>query len=157
MTRATRPGSIQEVVRAAYRAAGGIESASADLNLSLSVLSYGTEQRDDRPGGLGVNYLDRLGRMEPDAARPIAQHFAQLAGGVFMPLDQTGVTARDINQVTKEFSDVLAQHAAAHSAGSENPDDYTQAEAFVQVQELTELIQAAAAFRTIMIKKAGVK
>ena len=86
MTRATRPGSIQSSVRAAYLAVGGLESASEDLGVSVTTLSYGTEVTDLRPGGLGVNYLDRLGRIEPLSAVPLAQHFAHLAGGVFQPV-----------------------------------------------------------------------
>ena len=80
MTRMTRPGSIQDAVRQVFGAVGGLENAAADLGVSLSVLSYGTENREDRPGGLGVNYLDRLGRIEPQAAEAVARHFATLAG-----------------------------------------------------------------------------
>ena len=79
-------GSIQDTVAAAYEAAGGLRRVSVAIGVTASSLSYGTEIREDRPGGLGVNYLDRLGRMSPAAAREIAQHFAALAGGVFQPL-----------------------------------------------------------------------
>lgn len=155
MTRTARPGSIQSAVRAAYVAVGGIENAAVDLGLAISTLSYGTELNDTRPGGLGVNYLDRLCRIEPAAGVPLAQHFAHLAGGVFQPLTFDGVTAADINEVTREFSDVLTKHAEAHSPGSENPSDYTRAEAAQQVKELDELIAAAARLRGIMLVKAG--
>ncbi len=47
---------------------------SADGSLLLFV--------SDRPGGLGVNYLHTLGRVVPEAAVPIAVHFARLGGGV---------------------------------------------------------------------------
>lgn len=83
--RSTRPGSIQAAVQAAYTANGGVENVSEDLGLSLSTVSYGTASDEARPGGIGVNYLDRLGRMCPDAAAAIARHFARLAGGRFMP------------------------------------------------------------------------
>lgn len=85
--RNSRPGSIQSAVREAISAVGGLENASTDLGVSVTTLSYGTEANEARPGGLGVNYLDRLGRMDADAAEPIASHFAALAGGVFQPVD----------------------------------------------------------------------
>lgn len=155
MTRPVRPGSIQAAVRAAYRAVGGIECASNDLGLAISSLSYGTEQRDDRPGGIGVNHLDRLGRIEAAAAQPIAQHFAHLAGGVFQPVDLSGVTGADIARLTSEFSDVLSAHSAAHSAASLDPTGYTPKEAEGQIRELDELVQAALALRAALVVKAG--
>lgn len=155
MTRAVRPGSPQAAVRAAYRAVGGIERAANDLGVSLSTLSYGTEQRDDRPGGLGVNHLDRLGRIEAAAAVPVAQHFAQLAGGVFQPVDLSGVAGADIARLTAEFSDVLRCHSEAHSAGSSDPAGYTLAEAGAQLREIDELVQAALALKAALLAGAG--
>lgn len=155
MTRATRPGSIQSSVRAAYLAVGGLECASEDLGVSVTTLSYGTEVTDLRPGGLGVNYLDRLGRIEPRAAVPLAQHFAHLAGGVFQPVDVRGDLAADISLLTREFSDVLAKHALAHSPGSENPTDYTAAEARDQIKELDEVVAVAMSLRAALLVRAG--
>lgn len=155
MARATRPGSIQAAVRESVRAVGGLECASDDLGISVSVLSYGTEVSDTRPGGLGVNYLDRLGRIDGQAAVPVAQHFAHLAGGVFQPVCPHGVTAADISHITQEFSDVLAKHAEAHSHASENPGDYTAREAASQIKELDELIAASANLRAALAQKAG--
>jgi hypothetical protein len=155
MTRRTRPGSIQAAVRAAYRAVGGVECASDDLGVSAAALSYGTEITEARPGGLGVNYLDRLGRIEPRAALPVAEHFAALAGGVFQPVDLTGALAADVTHVTREFSDVLARHAEAHAPGSENPNDYTPDEAAEQIRELDELIAVSAVMRAALVRKSG--
>ena len=155
MTRPVRPGSPQAAVRAAIRAVGGIENASADLGLAISTLSYGSEQRDDRPGGLGVNYLDRLGRIEAAAALPMAQHFAHLAGGVFQPVDVTGAEGADIARLTQEFSDVLGTHAAAHSCGSPDPAGYTPAEAVAQITEIDELVQAALALKAALVAGPG--
>lgn len=155
MTRAVLPGSIQAAVRAAYHAVGGIEAAGVDLGLSISTLSYGTEVSEQRPGGLGVAYLDRLGRMSAPAAEPLARHFAQLAQGVFCPLDLGGVTAADINAVTREFADVLDFHAKAHSDASPLPGDYTRAEALDQARELAELAEAAMKLRAALMARAG--
>jgi hypothetical protein len=47
--RYTRPGSIQNAVREAYGAVGGLENASIDLGIGVSTLSYGTERSDHRP------------------------------------------------------------------------------------------------------------
>ncbi|KPQ06172.1 MAG: hypothetical protein HLUCCA12_12030 [Rhodobacteraceae bacterium HLUCCA12] len=155
MTRATRPGSIQDAVRQAFTAVGGLENAANDLGVSLSVLSYGTELREDRPGGLGVNYLDRLGRIEGGAAEAVARHFAMLAGGVFQPVDPGGPLAGDVHSLTREFSDVLHLHAEAHSKGSRDPADYTPQEARAQVREIDELVVAALRLRAAMLLKTG--
>jgi hypothetical protein len=151
--RYTRPGSIQNAVREAYGAVGGLENASIDLGIGVSTLSYGTERSEHRPGGIGVNYLDSLGRIEPRAATPIAQHFAALAGGVFQPVDLAGVTASDVYRVAKEFSDVLTKDALAHSKGSDDPNGYTFKEAGEQLVELDELIAAAVNFRAALLVK----
>jgi hypothetical protein len=143
MTRAVRPASIQSAVSAAYRAAGGLECCSADLGVSISTLSYGTEVTDQRPGGLGVNYLDRLGRIEPLAARPLADHFCHLAGGVFMPASYRGALAADMAALTREFSDVMARHAEAHSSGSIDPSGYTPKEAAAQIKELQDVVRVS--------------
>lgn len=146
MTRRTRPGTIQAAVSAAYKHVGGVENVAADLGLSVSTVSYGTELQEGR-GGLGVNYLDRLGRIDPGAAVPIAQHFALLAGGVFQPLNLAGEMAADLALLTREFSDVLAKHAEAHSSASGDPTGYTVEEAAQQVKELDELIAASVRMR----------
>jgi len=152
--RYTRPGSIQNAVREAYGAVGGLENASIDLGIGVSTLSYGTERSDHRPGGIGVNYLDSLGRIEPSAAEPIARHFATLAGGVFQPVDLDGVTASDVYRIAKEFSDVLTKDAEAHSKSSIDPKGYTAKEAGEQLVELDELIAVAVSFRAALRDKA---
>jgi hypothetical protein len=155
MARNTRPGSIQAAVRQSIKGAGGLECASDDLGVSVSTLSLGSDIDDNRPGGLGVNYLDRLSRIDAKAALPLAQHFSQLAGGVFQPLMLDGAMAADINQITREFSDVLAKHAEAHSSSSANPESYTPAEARAQIVELDELMAAAASFRARLMQDFG--
>jgi hypothetical protein len=151
--RNTRPGSIQEVVRASIKAAGGLESASNDLGLSVSSLSRASGTEEDRPGGLGVNYLHTLGRVVPAAAEPIAVHFARLAGGVFQPLPDTGQTLVFINKLVREFSDVLDVHAQAHSDRSENPADFTSDEAARAIKEVDELVQTALVYRAALLER----
>ena len=149
-----RPGSIQSAISSAFSAVHGLENVSVDLGVSVTTLSYGTAVDEARPGGLGVNYIDRLGRMHSEAAVPIAEHFAALAGGVFQPVDLKGVTGADVHRLTREFSDVLTKHAEAHSSASENPQDYTAKEAQAQLVELEDLIEAAVAFRAVLSRKA---
>lgn len=153
--RNTRPDSIQEAVRASIKAAGGLECASNDLGLSISSLSRASGTDDDRPGGLGVNYLHTLGRVVPEAAVPIAVHFARLGGGVFQPLPDRGPTLVSINKLMHEFSDVLDVHAHAHSERSENPEDFTRDEAIRAIKEVDELVQAALAYRAALTEKVG--
>lgn len=150
MTRAVRPASIQSAIQSAYRASGGLECVAHDLGVSIATLSYGVEINDARPGGLGANYLDRLGRIEPAAARPIADHFCHLAGGVFQPVEFGGHAGADLARLAKEFSDVLARHAEAHSAQSPDPSGYTPAEAAAQVRELDDLIAVAVSMRAAL-------
>lgn len=155
MTRRTRPGSIQAVLQDVYDEVGGIKNAATDIGVSQSTLSFGTELSDERPGGLGLNYADRLCRMHTEAAVPLAQHFATLADGFFQPFTFDGTTADDITAVTREFSDVLAKHAEAHSNASSLPEDYTPQEAEHQIKEIDELMTAAARMRARMVEKAG--
>ncbi|QOL82799.1 hypothetical protein [Pseudooceanicola spongiae] len=154
--RNVRPASIQSAVQSSMRAGGGLEAVANDLGVGVSTLSHGTELSEQRPGGLGVNYLDRLGRISPKAAVPIAQHFAALGGGVFHPLEVEGRLASDIHQITRDFSDVLQRHGEAHSPSSENPNDYTPKEAMAQVVELDQMVCAAMNFRAALLQKAGV-
>ncbi|MBR9764126.1 MAG: hypothetical protein GYB53_11530 [Rhodobacteraceae bacterium] len=151
--RNVRPASIQSAVQASIRAAGGLEAAANDLGIGVSTLSHGTEISEQRPGGLGINYADRLSRIVPEAAVPIAQHFAMLAGGTFQPLAVSGATAGDVHRLTREFSDVLQRHAAAHSSASSEPQDYTPTEAADQIRELDEMVGAAMAFRSVLVGK----
>ena len=80
--RKLKTGSVQQAVREAYTAAGGIHCVADDVALSAALLSRAIDASDEhRPGGLGINYLDRLSRIVPQAAAPIAEHFARLGGG----------------------------------------------------------------------------
>lgn len=155
--RKARPASIQSAVQSSIRAAGGLEAAANDLGVGVSTLSHGTEIPEQRPGGLGINYVDRLSRIVPEVAVPIAQHFAMLAGGTFQPLAVDGATAGDIHRLTREFSDVLQRHAEAHSAASAEPGDYTASEAGMQIRELDELVVAAVQFRAVLLAKSGAR
>lgn len=157
MARRTRPGSMQSTVRAAYEAAGGLDCVSADTGLAASTLSYGTEVREDRPGGLGLNYADRLSRMHKSVAAVFAQHFALLGEGVFMPVDLDGVAGADVHKMLREVSDVLELHSKAHSPGSDDPDDYTLEEAQAQLIEVDEMIAQAVALRSVIARKAGAR
>lgn len=141
MTRRTRPGSIQSALQEAYRAAGGVEAVAADLGLSLSSVSYGTEQREDRPGGLGLNHVDRLARMHPEVAAVLARHFAGLAGGMFAE-----IAVRGAQLSTLQHARALVREAAEGSAalmalvdGEAAPDEVRQ--------ELMDIEEAAFAAR----------
>jgi hypothetical protein len=151
MTRRMRPGSVQAAVRAVFRAVGGLENAAADTGAAISTLSVGTEVNEARPGGLGVNYLDRLGRIDPAAALPMAEHFAQLAGGVFVPVDLGGVAAAEFAGVAKEFADVVNAHVAATSEASTDPARYTTAEVQDQARELLELAAVTMKMRAVLL------
>lgn len=153
--RNTKPDSIQDSVRASIKAAGGLEAASNDLGLSVSSLSRASGSDEDRPGGLGVNYLHTLGRVVPGSAEPIAIHFARLAGGVYQPLPNKGPLLANINTVMREFTDVLDVHAHAHSERSENPEDYTREEAIAALKETDELVQAVLVWRAALAEKIG--
>lgn len=142
--RAVRAGSIQEAVQAAYIAAGGVTDVSAMIGLASSVLSYGTEMREDRPGGLGVNYLDRLGRMNQAAARAICEHFAALAGGVFQPLEaEVSDLGGHCQVVAKEGGE--AQAAAFRAALSGSLKDCERA-----LRETDESLEAHANLRAAL-------
>jgi hypothetical protein len=154
MSRKKVPGTIQAAVSDTYEVFGPLKRIQALLGLPLSSLSYGTEVREDRPGGLGVNYLDRLGQIMPEAAEPIAKYFAALAGGIYQPVDLNGVMSADIHRLTMAFSEVLQRHAAAHSAMSKDPNDYTREEARAQVKEVDDLLAVGASLRAALLSKA---
>lgn len=149
--RGTRAGSIQNAVSCSFQAIGGLENASVDLGVSIATLSYGTSMDEARPGGLGVNYLDRLGRMERKAALPVAQHFATLAGGFFQPVELDGLADVAIHDLTREFSDVLRDHALAHSESSADPCGYTNAEKRQMIEGLSKLTRATARLRAGLV------
>lgn len=153
--RGVRPGSIQSAVQAAIRATGGLECASADIGVSVTNLSRASSCEDDRPGGLGINHLDRLGRIVPASAVPLAEHFAHLAGGVFQPMVHDGSLATDISDLTAEFADVLAVYAVCMSERSKLPHDFTTAEAQATLKEVDDLLRVCARLRGSLLLKAG--
>ncbi|MCA0945873.1 hypothetical protein [Alloyangia pacifica] len=110
--RAQTYGTIQNAVCEAVEATGKRHKDVADfLGIRGSTLSYGMEDNEDRPGGLGVNYLHRLGMDCPAAAVPLAQHFAGLAGGVFQPVEVGGSVTSLFSQcgvVAKECGEAQA-------------------------------------------------
>lgn len=121
--RRPRYGTIQSAVRGALDATGKRDKDVADfLGVRGSTLSYATEESDDRPGGLGVNYLHRLALAHPAAAVPLAQHFAAMAGGVYQPIDTEGRVVSLFEHVSlcaKENGEAIsamvmaAEHASA--------------------------------------------
>jgi len=154
MARGLRPGSVNDMTRSVISRVGGLEAASSDIGLSVSTLSRSYSDDDDRPGGLGVKYLHQLARIVPAAAVPVAEHFARLAGGVFLPMAGERAGPVHIHVLTKEFSDVLNQNAAAHSDASIDPAGYTKVEAVSEAKELEELAQVALARRDELLAKA---
>lgn len=152
--RNNRPGSIQAAIQESYTAAGGLENVSRDVGISITTLSYGTKVDEDRPGGLGINYLDRLCRIEPKAAEALARHFAALAGGIYMPLGAgAGPLHGELSELMRDMSEVVAQHGAAHSAASADPGDYTLGEARDQIRWLDRLLSTGARFRGALVQK----
>ena len=136
--RKIKAGTVQETVREAYTAAGGLDCVAADLGLSASILSRAIDASDEhRPGGLGINYLDRLSRIVPQASVPIAEHFSWLAGGAF---EKRPVVASEcVHTLMSEFSDVLKFHANAMGENSPKPGKFTPEEAKASLKEVKEL------------------
>lgn len=145
------PGTIQAAVFEAYRAAGGLEAVKQMLGLGLSTLSQATEENDDRPGGLGVNYLDRLAHICPPTAAPLARHFAHLGGGVFQPVvtdarvvclsEQSGLIAKEAGE---------AVNATLRAAASANARDCDSA-----IREIDEAVAALMRARGEVARKRG--
>lgn len=145
-------GSIQEAVQSAYRASGHTNEEIAELlGVRGSTVSYGSEMSEARPGGLGVNYLHRLGRMRPAAAVPIAQHFAGLGGGVFAPVEVTGNVESLFSHcgtVARECGE--AQAAALRAAERASADACEAAE-----REIDEAVQALLRARAMIRHQRG--
>ncbi|GEM_PF-1937084 len=152
--RSVRPGSIQSAVQMAITAAGGLECVSNDIGVSTANLSRATACDEERPGGLGINHFDRLGRIIPASSVPLAQHFAHLAGGIFLPLNVEGVIGVDMSVLMSEFSDVLLSHSEAMSEASKKPHDYTPGEALDAIKEIDEMLAAGAVVRAALSAKA---
>ncbi|MGR3624031.1 hypothetical protein [Pseudophaeobacter sp.] len=74
-------------------------------------------------------------------------------GGVFQPLSSKGSLSSDLSTLMKEFSDVVAHHAAAHSDASENPNDFTKSEAIRAIVEVEELVQAALGYKAALLER----
>jgi hypothetical protein len=148
--RPTKPGTIQDAVAGSYRAVGGVETVGELLGLAISTVSYGTEIAEHRPGGLGVNYLDRLARINPIAARPVAEHFAGLALGHFQPMIRTAEASlyEHCSLVAKECGE--AQAAAIKAAHSAEAQDIEEAD-----REIGEAIAALARARAALKPKRG--
>lgn len=153
MARYTPPCSFQETVARVIRAAGGVEAAADQLMTSITTVSNGTALDEGRPGGFGGNYLARLARWSPACALPLAEFFAAHAGGVFQPINLGGASGENIHRIMKEFSDVLATHAEAHSASSADPEDYTPREAAAQIAEVDEVMAELSAFRARLLAR----
>lgn len=134
-------GSVLEATSKAVETYGGVKEVSNTLGISISNVSRSYSGEEDRPGGMGVRYLDTLGRIKPEAAEPMACHFARVAGGMFIPMPGNGPISSDIHRLTKEFSDVLQHHAESHSENSADPTDYTPQEAQRAAKEVLELLQ----------------
>lgn len=148
--RGTRSGSIQHAVARAYRAAGGVEAVAELLGLANSTVSYGTEINEHRPGGIGVNYLDRIGRAHPQGAEAIAQHFCGLAGGVFEPVlsgDNVTCLWSAAGDAAKECGEAQAAMVrAAHQATAGNADSASR--------EIDEAVECLLRFKAGLRAKA---
>ncbi|MGR3823837.1 MAG: hypothetical protein ACU0A5_14810 [Salipiger marinus] len=142
--RNTPKETIQSVVERAYEAAGGIQSAAADLGLAQSTLSEHTEiPKGKRAGGLGINYVDTLARINSGSAAVLAEHFAALAGGTFHAIrsdDEPRETWEHVAALVKEAAEgVSALNLLPHGGSRQNAR-----------QELVDIVRAAeAAIRDI--------
>lgn len=149
--RNNRPGSIQAAVREVYTTFGGLEAVSDSINVSPATLSNGTDI--ERPSGLGVNYLDSICRMEPACAAVIAQHFAALAGGVFQPIDTTGMDASMLAHGVRMVRETGEASAAVMIAmGSSCPKLLDAAD-----EEVEDVMEAGAALRAVIRAKREAK
>ncbi len=80
-------GTIQEAVKRAIVAFGGIEAAAVTLSVSTALISRAYDPYDeDRPGGMGMNYVNTLCRIEPKASAEMAEYFARIAGLRLIPV-----------------------------------------------------------------------
>jgi len=152
--RRERPGSIQSAVSKAFTSAGKLECVRDDLGVSIGMLSNATDFNEKSAGGIGVNHLHRLCRIHSASAVPLAQHFAHLALGEFIPLNVDGAVGADMSELMSEFADVLRTHAAAMSDKSRKPNDYTQREALDAIKEVDEMLAAGARVRAALAEKA---
>lgn len=152
--RQAKPGSMQAAIRATITKAGGLDAAAADMEVSTTTLSRATDIDEVRPGGLGVNYLHRLGRLSPRAIAPIAHHFAQLSGGYFVPIDFKASQGADISAVMDEFSKVLSYHSQVHSSDTAPLSNYTAREARIAAQGVGKLMEVATRFQHSLMEGA---
>lgn len=139
-------GTIQSAVSDAVDATGKKHKDVATfLGIRGSTLSYGMEDNEDRPGGLGVNYLHRLAMDYPAAAVPIAQHFAAMAGGVFQPVD----ISSNVTSLYEQCGDVAKECGEAQAAtirAAEKACARSDREAVAEIDEaVAALLNARAA------------
>lgn len=151
--RKVRPGSVHEVMQQVIKEGGGLEAVGAEISLSVSNLSRAVGDPDTRPGGLGVSYLDTLGRIVPETAAPVAKHFASLAGGSFQPFPKGNNAPVGFHNVAKEFGDVATAYGIAHSQESLDSTRLTKEEAIKLREEVRELVQAGALFLASLDQK----
>ena len=151
--RSVRPGSIQSAVRGSITAAGGLECVSNDLGVSVTTLSRATDLDEERPGGLGVNHLHRLGLIVSISAEPLARHFASLAGGFYHPIDIKTTSGADMASLTLQFSKLLAVYADAQADHSALLEDYASDSAERALSQIDELIATAATIRATLAGK----
>ena len=144
--RKLRPGSIHHVMQKVVEAGGGLEAVGAEIGVSPSTVSRAVGEPETRPGGLGVVYLATLGRIVPETAEPVANHFASLAGGSFQPFPKGNNAPVGFHNVAKKFGDVATSYGIAHSQESLDPSRLTHEEAVKLRQEVRELLQVGALF-----------
>ena len=143
-------GTIQNAVARCYRAVGGVEAVGEQLGLANSTVSYGTEVNEARPGGIGVNYLARLGMADSSAAMPIAEFFCDLAGGVFQPVQLAEVTSLHDHccDVAKECGEAVS--AAIRATNSNSRNEIEEAD-----REINEAVEALLRARGALRAKRG--
>ncbi|WP_353474806.1 hypothetical protein PVT71_14650 [Salipiger sp. H15] len=150
--RPQRYGTIQNVVRDAVDATGrSHQDVAGLLGIRGSTLSYGMEDNEDRPGGLGVNYLHRLGLDCPAAAAPVAQHFSALAGGVYRPVD----LGANVTSLFVQCGDVARECGEAQAAillAEVKASVKTDAEA---LKEIDDAVEAMLRVRAVIAARAG--
>lgn len=141
--RPQRYGTIQNAVCDSVEATGKRhQDVAAFLGIRGSTLSYGMELSETRPGGLGVNYLHRLGVDCPAAAVPLAQHFAGLAGGVFSPVELSG----NVTSIYTQCGDVARECGEAQAAiirAAEMASHQSVAEAEREIDEAVAALMRA--------------
>ncbi|QDL92529.1 hypothetical protein FDP22_12510 [Paroceanicella profunda] len=127
--RPLRPNSFHAMLAEALDACGR-KHVEAELGRSLSMISRWTDPDEENGRRMPAPDLDLLCRRFPAAATVVAHHFAGIAGGFFLPVEEgDGDVAAAASDFTMRFADTASGVTAALGLGSKLPGDLTPEEA----------------------------